>query len=183
MSVPGGSGRELNYPDVGAGREDVFPAGYRSLAMVRELGTGDRIFDAASRRLFGWQMHRAAGIRVAQGTPHPTPGLDIRLEWGIGPIRATAWCRVVDVIDEPGRRGFSYGTLTGHPESGEETFLVERGIDGNVTARITAFSRPARWYTRLAGPLGRLVQRRITQRYLDGIADDQCLDGIADDQW
>ncbi|TCN51195.1 uncharacterized protein (UPF0548 family) [Rhodococcus sp. SMB37] len=173
MPVPGGSGREFNYPDVGTGRGDVPPAGYRSLEMMRELGTGDQIFDVAAGRLFGWQMHRAAGIRVARGTPPPAPGVDVRLAWGVGPIRGSAWCRVVDVVDEPDRRGFAYGTLAGHPESGEETFLVERDADGRVTARITAFSRPARWYTRIAGPLGRLVQRRITQRYLDGIAGDQ----------
>jgi uncharacterized protein (UPF0548 family) len=171
MPVPGASGREYTYPHVGAGRGDVSPAGYRSLEMLRELGTDDEVFDTATARLFGWHMHRAAGIRVAPGTPAPAPGVDVCLEWGIGPIRSAAWCRVVDVIDEPDRRGFSYGTLTGHPESGEETFVVERDGDGRTTARITAFSRPARWYTRIAGPLGRLMQRRITQRYLDGIAD------------
>ncbi|MFD6858088.1 DUF1990 family protein [Rhodococcus sp. NPDC060090] len=172
MPVPGESGREFTYPDVGAGRGSP-PAGYRYFTIEREIGCGDRIFDAAVARLFGWHMHRAAGIRVAPGTPTPAPGVDVCLEWGVGPIRSAAWCRVVDVIDEPGRRGFSYGTLTGHPESGEETFVVERDTDGRVTARITAFSRPARWYTRIAGPLGRLVQHRITRRYLDGIVAGQ----------
>ena len=32
-------------------------------------------------------------------------------------------CRVVYVIDEPDIRGFAYGTLPGHPESGEERFV------------------------------------------------------------
>lgn len=35
--------------------------------------------------------------------------------------------------------------------------------------RDVAFSLPAAWYTRLAGPLGRLLQRRITARYLSAI--------------
>ncbi len=69
-------------------------------------------------------------------------------------------------IQEPDRVGFAYGTLVGHPERGEELFLVERQADDSVTLTIRAFSRPARWYTRLAGPLYRLVQRLIIERYL-----------------
>ncbi|SIP67631.1 hypothetical protein BN9982_740001 [Mycobacterium tuberculosis] len=37
---------------------------------------------------------------------------------GIAFLRAP--CRVVYVIDEPDVRGFGYGTLPGHPVSGEE---------------------------------------------------------------
>ena len=40
----------------------------------------------------------------------------------LGPVRAP--CRVVYVVDEPDRRGFAYGTLPGHAESGEERFVV-----------------------------------------------------------
>jgi uncharacterized protein (UPF0548 family) len=32
--------------------------------------------------------------------------------------------------------------------------------------RITAFSKPGRWFTRLGAPLARLVQTRMTRRYL-----------------
>jgi uncharacterized protein (UPF0548 family) len=35
-----------------------------------------------------------------------------------------------------------------------------------VTFTITAFSAPGRWFTRLGGPLARLVQSRMTRRYL-----------------
>jgi uncharacterized protein (UPF0548 family) len=44
------------------------------------------------------------------------PGTDVLAH--LGPIRVP--CRVVYVLDEPERRGFAYGTLPGHPESGEE---------------------------------------------------------------
>lgn len=70
---------------------------------------------------------------------------------------------------EPGRVGFAYGTLTGHPERGEERFEVALLEDGAVEARIRAFSRPGRWFTRLGGPAGRAAQRRITSRYLDAL--------------
>ena len=65
-----------------------------------------------------------------------------------------------------GRRGFAYGTLPGHPESGEEAFVIERHDDDTVSFTITAFSRHATRLARVAGPLGRAAQRRITARYL-----------------
>ena len=40
--------------------------------------------------------------------------------------------RVVYVIDEPLRKGFAYGTLPGHPETGEEAFIVEYRDDDSV---------------------------------------------------
>jgi uncharacterized protein (UPF0548 family) len=36
---------------------------------------------------------------------------------------------VVWTVDEPNRIGFGYGTLQGHPESGEESFVVSREDD------------------------------------------------------
>jgi uncharacterized protein (UPF0548 family) len=66
-------------------------------------------------------------------------------------------------------RGFAYGTLPGHPERGEEAFLVRRHHGAAVTFTITAFSRPASALARAAGPVGRGIQRRITGRYLSAI--------------
>ncbi len=74
--------------------------------------------------------------------------------------------RVVYVVDETHRKGFAYGTLPGHPESGEEAFVVELDGDGTVTFTITAFSRPSSRLARVAGPVNRAVQRWITGRYL-----------------
>ena len=58
-------------------------------------------------------------------------------------LAVSAPVRVVYVVDEPRRRGFAYGTLPGHPESGEEAFVVELQEDDEVTFTVTAFSRPA----------------------------------------
>jgi uncharacterized protein (UPF0548 family) len=68
------------------------------------------------------------------------------------------------VVSEPGRCGFAYGTLPGHPESGEEAFLLEQHDDGTVTFAVTAFSRPATALARAAGPLGRAIQSHLTSR-------------------
>lgn len=75
-------------------------------------------------------------------------------------------CRVVSVIDEANRQGFSYGTLPGHPECGEELFVVERRPDGTLEFVVTAFSRPASLMARAGGPVTRWAQRTMTDRYL-----------------
>jgi uncharacterized protein (UPF0548 family) len=74
------------------------------------------------------------------------------------------------VVDEPNRQGFAHGTLPGHPESGEEAFVVERADDDTVSLSVIAFSTPASDLAKLAGPLGRLAQRRMTVRYLRSLA-------------
>ena len=77
--------------------------------------------------------------------------------------------RVVYVVDEPRRRGFAYGTLPGHPETGEEAFVVELQEGDEVTFTITAFSRPASRLARAAGPVGRRIQGWATNRYLRSV--------------
>jgi uncharacterized protein (UPF0548 family) len=69
-------------------------------------------------------------------------------------------------VNEPHRKGFAYGTLAGHPERGEEAFVVELTPAGDVRLSIRAFSRPARLIARLGGPAGRAVQRWVTARYV-----------------
>ena len=62
-------------------------------------------------------------VFTAEGTALLRPGDVARMRMAFWPRRIPA--RVVYVVDEPARRGFAYGTLHGHPESGEEAFLVE----------------------------------------------------------
>ena len=78
----------------------------------------------------------------------------------------TAPVRVVYVIDEAARIGFAYGTLTGHPESGEESFIVEHRDDDSVWLTIRSFSRASTWYYRLAWPVLRFQQAKFTKLYL-----------------
>jgi uncharacterized protein (UPF0548 family) len=122
-------------------------------------------FAAARERLLGWAMQRAVGGAVSPGDP-PRDGLEVLIRYGVGPVRLPVPCRVVWTVDEPGRVGYGYGTLPGHPERGEEAFLVRRAADGQVWGTVLAFSRPATWYTRLGGPLTRAVQWLLAGWYL-----------------
>lgn len=65
--------------------------------------------------------------------------------------------------------GFSYLTLPGHPECGRETLTAEHDTDGVVWVSLAAVSRPGSILTAMAGPVGRLVQRRATARYADAV--------------
>jgi uncharacterized protein (UPF0548 family) len=102
---------------------------------------------------------------AADGTPHIAPGDTAKLGIRFWPLWIQAPARVVYVVDEPTRRGFAYGTLRGHPESGEEAFIVEKNDDGSVWLVIRAFSRPSRWYWWLVAPVLRLAQAFYTRRY------------------
>lgn len=113
--------------------------------------------DAQETALFG-----------ADGTPFLVPGdtalLVIPVVGGLWTIKSPA--RVVYVVDEPSRKGFAYGTLPGHPESGEEAFIVDQTEDGSVWLTITAFSRPSSWYWWMVYPVLRAFQEYYTRRYL-----------------
>jgi uncharacterized protein (UPF0548 family) len=59
--------------------------------------------------------------------------------------------------------------VPGHPECGEEAFLIDQRSDATVMVTITAFSTPAALLAKATGPAGRAIQRRITTRYLNAL--------------
>jgi uncharacterized protein (UPF0548 family) len=159
---------DLTYPEVGATAGDL-PAGYHHVHASRLIGRGRSDFDTASTALLSWQMHERAGVRKLSGPDVATAGHDVAFRWLV--VRFE--CRVVSVLDEPDRRGFTYGTLARHPERGEERFVVE--IDPRtqaVTATIIAFSKPSSWVVRAGGPVPRAVQAFMTRRYLASLVAD-----------
>ncbi|MDP3207567.1 MAG: DUF1990 domain-containing protein, partial [Rhodoglobus sp.] len=78
--------------------------------------------------------------------------------------------RVVYLIDEPKRKGFAYGTLPGHPEDGEEAFIVSQNADGSVWLTVRAFSRPSNRFWWAVYPALRVAQWYYTRRYLRALA-------------
>ncbi|MBX3091901.1 MAG: DUF1990 domain-containing protein [Cryobacterium sp.] len=107
----------------------------------------------------------------AEGQSFIAPGDSATLVLPLGPLRFKAPCRVIYVVDEPNRKGFAYGTLPGHPESGEEAFVVDRTDDGSVWLTVRSFSRPSAWQWWAVYPILRLVQSAITRRYFRSLSD------------
>lgn len=154
----------LTYPEVGATRLGPLPDGYHHLHHRTRIGHGRADFEAAGAAITEFRMHRRSGAHVEASAPRAEAGTSVRVALGVGPLRFTAPCRVIWAEYGPERIGFAYGTLTRHPECGEECFVAELAEDGTVSFRVMAFSRPLRWYARLAGPLVPPVQRWYARR-------------------
>jgi uncharacterized protein (UPF0548 family) len=125
-----------------------------------------RDFEAAADDLFMWRLHQRSGLRVWASDAPLQANTVVLMRLGVGPIAPRIPCRVVYVVDEPDVRGFAYGTLPGHPEAGEERFMLRRHEDGRIELTISAFSQPASWLAKLGGSVRRKVQDAMTERYL-----------------
>ena len=146
------------------------PPGYRAAQRSAVLGAGYEVLDRAAAALTSWQMHRRAGIALVTTDRVAVVGARVMLRLGVGRLALSAPCQVVYTVNEDRRRGFAYGTLTGHPECGEESFVVGMGDDEEVTFTIRSFSRPAALAARLGGPLTHVTQKLVTDRYLAALA-------------
>jgi uncharacterized protein (UPF0548 family) len=169
----------FTYPEVGATRDGgPLPGGYRHLEHRMRVGTGARAFAAAGDAVLEWRLHAGMRVRPHADRKRAEPGARVTVHLGPrrpGWLAIAAPCEVVWTVDEPRRRGFGYGTLPGHPERGEEAFIVEwDGSDvqgaapgipdsppdarGSVWLTVRAFSVGATWYARAAGPVVPLFQ-------------------------
>ena len=152
----------LSYTEVGA-TAGPLPAGYHHIERSAVIGRGRHRFEEAADTGMRWGMLRGAGLRVEATTEVAAVGSDVVVH--LGPVQAP--CRVVYLVDEPDQRGFAYGTLRGHAETGEERFVVRYDpATDEVHADVTAFSRHATWWSRLGSPVTSVAQQVITRRYL-----------------
>ena len=142
------------------------PAGYRTAPYSSVVGSGRADFERAAAAVLDWRAQRSVGFRVRASGPAGVPGTVVVLTAGLPRLGYELPCRVVEARTEGDERGFSYGTLAGHPESGEERFTVRLLPDGDVVFEIRVFFRLATRAARLAGPASLLLQRLGTQRYL-----------------
>jgi uncharacterized protein (UPF0548 family) len=166
------------------------PDGYRYFRRSIRLGRSSepedaglsRTFERARAMLQAWAPQVGAGMTIeidsaagAEDTFTPLPPPSVGLE-GIlrsrvaGVIALRAPFRVVAAdFTSANHAGYAYETLPGHPERGREAFYVTRE-DGVVEFTVMAFSQPAVWYSRLGGPVTRIIQNRYTNKYLLAMA-------------
>jgi uncharacterized protein (UPF0548 family) len=139
----------FTYDDVGATRERGFcPPGFHPMNVRTRIGEGEDVFRRAAEAVMTWEMHRAMGVGMETAADRAAPDVDVTVTLA-GVIKAP--CRVVWTVEEHRRTGWAYGTLAGHPECGEESFVVDRTGDGTVWLTVHAFSRAAKWYARAGG--------------------------------
>jgi uncharacterized protein (UPF0548 family) len=146
----------------------TFP-GLREEVYRRRVGRGDAAFAAAVETTLTWGAQRGAGLTVMAASERAAAGTDVVVGQPMGPLLVLAPCRIDEVFDEPGRGGFRYVTLPGHPEVGFEEFIVEMSGTGEVWFVARPVSKPASLLMRLAGPVAHLMERRASKHYLDAV--------------
>ena len=124
---------------------------------------------AASDRLRRWRAHAAIRARVHPEQPLIEEGATVVVVLSLGPVHVLAPTRIVAVVDEPDAFGFAYGTLPGHPERGEESFVI-RAEGDRAFADITVDAVGADPLTRLAQPVVGRAQRLAMRGYVRGLA-------------
>jgi len=167
---------------IGSGRDRFEQAAATLLAWGVQKGSGIRVSNielpTPSETDYAGLVYDDEGTPLApksvspeltyseDGTPQISSGVTADLHIRAYGREVTAPVRVILVIDEPNESGFAYGTLPGHPEEGEESFVVTHEPDDSVWFTVRAFSRGSTVFYRLVSPLLRYQQRRMTKRYL-----------------
>ncbi|MBB4854438.1 uncharacterized protein (UPF0548 family) [Mycobacteroides chelonae] len=155
----------FTYSEIGATAGEL-PAKYHHVRESRQIGTGKARLEEAAASLMRFGIQRGIGLRVLTSAPAAAEGVNVAMR--LWPFWAL--CRVVYLVDEPNRRGFAYGTLQGHPETGEEAFIVRFDPANDVVSvEITAFSKPSFWWGRVGNLAVKQLQRAVTHRYLRAV--------------
>lgn len=168
--------RDLSYNAVGLTHPDdeawsEHPKGYRRHTVTLSLGHGKQCWDEAASAVLDWQVKTRSGFTVEPLTNdlRATENADYRLAARFGPVIIHEPVRVVAVVDQPARCGFSYGTLDGHPVSGEEAFIVHRAPDGEVWLTLRSLTRASRGRWRWAFPILLIAQKYYRRRYRNAL--------------
>jgi uncharacterized protein (UPF0548 family) len=159
----------LTYPEVGATRSGRLPEGYDHLVREVVVGSGPEVFERAAAAVLAWGAQRGIGLQVRADGPASAVGTTVVLTAGLPWLGYDIPARVVWAETDGDLRGFGYGTLPGHPESGEEAFTVRLGPSGDVAFGTRTFSRLATPLARLGGPVSRLAQRAAAEGYVAAI--------------
>jgi uncharacterized protein (UPF0548 family) len=166
-------GRARNYGVVGgtapAAEPWSPPDGWRAYEHTVRLGSGTELWNAASTAVLSWGIKTRSGFTVdplleAGRTAHQ--GERYWLVARIGPFRVREPVEIVATLATHDRAALAYGTLEGHPVSGEEAFIVHRDDDGNVSLTLRSLTRAGRGPWHGLFPLILVAQRVYRRRYL-----------------
>ena len=156
----------LTYSEVGATASGELPPGYKHLGDVDSDRAGRLRFEQAADAVMHWGMQRRAGLRVQASSEVVAVSTVVVVK--IGFLKAP--CRVVYVVDEPHVRGFAYGTLPGHPESGEERFVVRHDpATAAVFAEVMRVLSAGGLVEQGRRPISSMAQRVIAKRYVRAV--------------
>jgi len=157
----------FNYVEVGQSLGPT-PVGYAANHGRIMLGHGETAFNKAVEALRNWKMFDLGWVSVCWPDAPIEVGTTVAVLarhfgfWSLHPARIVF---LVDDDDGRARRsGFAYGTLQGHGEKGEETFIIEWHYnDDSVWYDLRSFSRAGQLLTTLGHPVARMLQKRFAR--------------------
>ena len=165
--------RALGYTVVGstapADEQWQPPARWRAYEHTVRLGAGADLWDAASTAVLSWGIKTRSGFAVEPPLEVGRSARQGERYWlvaRIGPIRVREPVQVITTVSTSNRAALSYGTLDGHPVSGEEAFIVHRDDNGNVSLTLRSLTHAGRGLWRGLFPLILVAQRIYRRRYL-----------------
>jgi uncharacterized protein (UPF0548 family) len=151
---------QFTYPEQGMTRQDVPQVGYVRDHNRVHLGTGSSLYMESKAALRRWQQFELGWVRVRTNNAPLKPDETVCLQVHF----AFLWKLFACTSSPIKKFGFAYGTLPGHPESGEERFLIEwNSIDDSVWYDILAYSQPGNFAVALGYPFSRLMQKRFAR--------------------
>jgi uncharacterized protein (UPF0548 family) len=130
---------------------------------------GRDCFPTARRQMLNWRMFEIGWVRLCWEDAPISVGVTVASLIWLGVAWSLCPVRIVSVVDEPRRFGFSFATLPDHEECGEERFLVEWLESGEVWFEIFAISKPRHWLARLGTPIVRILQKRFAQAAMNAM--------------
>lgn len=145
------------------------PTGFKRDVAVFALGTGEAAWEAAKTAIRKWVIFPSDLVSTVRLSDEVVSGTVLAVVCHTAGVWVVCPTRIISVTDGYAdgahRFGFTYGTLPGHVESGEERFQVEWDeTTGSVTYHIEAVSRPNHPLCWLSYPYARLMQRRFRER-------------------
>jgi uncharacterized protein (UPF0548 family) len=145
------------------------PPGFHVDRAVTSLDAADGTFERARVALEGWEAHAGAGVSIMPRDAPLEPGVTVAFVSRQLGLWILAACRITERIDTATEFGFTYATLPGHPERGQERFVVTREASGVVTFTIDVTWRSDALLARLGSPISARLQRRATEGYLEAM--------------
>ncbi|WP_036960312.1 DUF1990 family protein [Promicromonospora kroppenstedtii] len=165
--------RPLTYTGVGstapAAEQWPPPAGWRAYEHTVRLGSGTDLWDTASSVVLSWGIKTRSGFTVQPALEAGRSARQGERYWlvaRIGPFRVREPVEIIATVSTGNRAALSYGTLDGHPVSGEEAFIVHRDDNGNVNLTLRSLTHAGRGMWRGLFPLILVAQRIYRRRYL-----------------
>ena len=168
--ITGLEGQDVTYTGPPVTSLDAAPPHFHLDRYEAVVGAGAADLARAREGLQSWRAHRIPGIRVYPQGRRVTLGATVVIAVGTRLAAVAAPCRITAVEDRPDGWGFSYATLPGHPERGEESFDVALDGHGRVRFCVAAVSRPEGPVARIGAPVARALQRQVALRYLRALA-------------